>query len=219
MNPLDLTGKKYNKLTAIKYSYSKNGKRYWECICDCGNIYYVAATKLKSGEIKSCGCIKYCNGINSKHNKKGTRIYTIWSGMKRRCLKSTNKGYKNYGARGIKVCEEWKNDFLSFYNWAIENGYEQNLTLDRINVNGNYEPSNCRWVTWKIQQNNRRNNDIIEYNGKKHSLQEWSEILPINISQAVLWSRIYKYNWSVERAFTTPVDRRKNRWKNEKTRN
>lgn len=219
MNPLDLTGKKYNKLTAIKYCYSKNGKRYWECYCDCGNIVYVLGTQLKSGKIKSCGCIKYGNKFNCKHNKKGTRIYTVWNGIKQRCYNKNSKSYKNYGGQGVSMCDEWKNDFMSFYNWAMTNGYRDDLTIDRIDVNGNYEPNNCRWVNMKTQQNNRKNNDYIEYKGEKHTLQEWTKILSINISQPVLWQRIHKYNWSIEKAFLTPVNRRKNRWKNGKTRN
>ena len=209
----NLVGKKYNKLLVIKEAFVKNGKRYWECECDCGNKTYRTTSKLIRGEIKSCGCLKYCNQNNLKHHKKGTRIYRIWSSMKQRCLNKNSKHYRNYGAREIKVCDEWKNDFMSFYNWAIANGYRDNLTIDRIDVNGNYEPSNCRWTTVKEQANNRRNNNLIEYDGEKHNLQEWIEILPINISHSVLWGRIYKYNWDVEKAFTTPVDRRKNRWK------
>lgn len=213
----NLIGKKYSLLTVLEEAYVKNGKKYWKCICDCGNISYRTTTELVTQEIKSCGCLKK-NKLPIKI--KGTRLYRIWSGMKRRCNNISDREYKYYGGRGIKVCNEWNNSSYVFYNWAMTNGYKDNLTLDRIDVNGNYEPNNCRWVTWKVQENNRRNNDFIEYNGEKHTLKEWSEILSINISQSVLWSRIRKYNWSIEKAFTTPVYRRKNGWKNrEKTRN
>lgn len=206
----NLVGKKYNKLLVIKEAFVKNGKRYWECECDCGNKTYRTTSKLIRGEIKSCGCLKR----NFPIKIKGSRLYQIWSGMKGRCNNPKNREYTDYGGRGIKICNEWNENSYNFYTWAIANGYRDDLTLDRIDVNGNYEPSNCRWATWKEQANNRRNNNLIEYNGEKHNLQEWIEILPINISHSVLWGRIYKYNWDIEKAFTTPVDRRKNRWKN-----
>ena len=212
----NLIGKKYNLLTVLEKAYVKNGKKYWKCLCDCGNISYRTTTDLVNNKIKSCGCKKKAK---LPIRIKGTRLYSIWSGMKRRCNNATDREYKNYGGRGIKVCEEWNDSSYNFYNWAINNGYRDDLTIDRIDVNGNYEPNNCRWTTWKEQENNRRNNDIIEYNGETHSLQEWTRILPINISQSVLWGRIHKYKWTIEKAFSTPIDRRKNRWKSEKRRN
>lgn len=219
----DLTNQKFNNLLVLEL-YSTDKSTIWKCQCDCGNITYVAGGHLKDGHTKSCGCLKgeirnghFFQGLSGeknpsyKHGLTHTKLYETWSNMKTRCYNQKGRRYKDYGGRKIKVCEEWKNDFISFYNWAIANGYKENLTLDRINVNGNYEPSNCRWVDWKKQQNNRRNNFIIEYNKTKHTLQEWSEILPINISSSILRYRILS-GWSIEEAFSTPVDRRKNRW-------
>lgn len=214
----NLLGQKFNKLTVLEL-YSTEKETIWKCKCDCGNITFVSASHLKDGHTKSCGCQK--NGFKGKdnpsykHGLRHSRIYGIWVNMKTRCLNSNNDSYKSYGARGIKICDKWldkENGFINFYNWAINNGYKDNLTIDRIDVNGNYEPSNCRWVGWETQQNNRRTNFVIEYNGIKHTLQEWSRILPIKIESSLLRYRILN-GWAVEKAFTTPVDRRKNRWK------
>lgn len=122
--------------------------------------------------------------------------------MKQRCYDETNVQYKNYGARGIKVCDEWRNSVESFYDWAINNGYEENLTIDRINVNGNYEPTNCRWTTVKEQCNNKTNNHLITYHGETMNLMKWSEKLGVNYY--TLRSRINILKWDVERAFETP---------------
>ena len=123
--------------------------------------------------------------------------------MRRRCNNPSYIGYEYYGGRGIKVCDEWQNNFEAFYNWSIENNYSIGLTLDRIDVNKNYEPSNCRWVTWKVQNNNTRFNHLITYKGETKTLTEWCETL--NLPRDPIYSRLNKYGWSVERALTTPI--------------
>lgn len=142
-----------------------------------------------------------------KHNHSHDRIYYCWQAMKDRCCNSNNKNYKNYGARGIKVCDEWKSDFMNFYDWAMKNNYKDNLTIDRIDVNGNYEPDNCRWTDMITQENNKTNNRIITYNNEKHTLMEWSKKLKCNYRS--LRTRLER-NWSIERAFNTPFERRVN---------
>lgn len=133
------------------------------------------------------------------HGKTNTRLFRIWAHIKDRCFNVNNDAYKNYGARGIIMCSEWKNDFMSFYNWAIANGYNEVLTIDRKNNNGNYEPSNCRWISVKEQHRNTRRNTFLCYNGKKKCVSEWAEIL--RISKETLYARI-KRGWPIERILT-----------------
>lgn len=140
-----------------------------------------------------------------KHNHSHARIYFCWQSMKDRCYNPNNKNYKNYGGRGIKVCDEWK-DFVVFEKWAKDNDYNDKLTIDRIDVNGNYEPSNCRWVDMITQENNKTNNRFITYNNETHTLMEWSKILNCNYNS--LRTRLER-NWSIERAFNVPFERRK----------
>lgn len=137
-----------------------------------------------------------------KHGYRHTRLYRTYSNMKQRCNNSKNHKYPRYGGRGIRICDEWNspNGLKSFGDWAMSNGYADNLTLDRIDNNGDYCPENCRFVDLKTQSNNRSDNDFITYNGQTHSLTEWSEILGIN--RGTLWKRVHKYNWPIERAFT-----------------
>lgn len=141
-----------------------------------------------------------------KHGGYGTRLYEIWRSLKKRCLNPKTEQYSNYGGRGITVCDEWRDSFQAFYDWAMANGYRDDLTLDRIDGNGNYEPSNCRWATWKEQQNNRRNNHFITYNGETKTLKQWSE--QVGIDWDILYSRLKK-GWSVEKALTTKARQRK----------
>lgn len=135
-----------------------------------------------------------------------SRLYKCWAHMKERCYREADSDYKNYGGRGIRVCDEWRNDYLAFKEWALANGYEPSLTIDRIDYNGNYEPSNCRWATWKEQSNNRRGLHYLTYNGETKTLTEWSEIT--GISFTTLYMRLTTYGWSVEKALSTRVRRR-----------
>jgi len=196
---MDLSGKKFNRLTVVKFSYSKNHKKYWECLCDCGKTTFVATNKLTTLWTKSCGCAKRTHGFTSEG--KTPRIYQTWIDMKSRCYNKTCKIYHYYGGRGIIICEEW-HDFVNFYNWAMLNGYSDDLTIERNDVNGNYEPNNCSWITQKIQMRNRRCSVFLKYNDENKTVAEWSEIT--GISQKTIAERI-KRGWSVEETLTKPV--------------
>nr|DAR52172.1 MAG TPA: PVL ORF-50-like family [Bacteriophage sp.]DAV70115.1 MAG TPA: PVL ORF-50-like family [Caudoviricetes sp.] len=303
---IDLTGKKFGRLTVIKRAedtISDKGVRTkrWECICDCGNKTIVRQAGLQRGTTKSCGCLhrEIIGNMSRKHGLSNNcgRLYPLWKSIKYRCYCKTCKSYKNYGGRGIVMCDEWKNNFTLFYKWAIENGYKEEktsnginiLTIDRIDVNGNYEPDNCRFITNAEQAQNKRNsipkenkylicpvcgkqfelkqrkgqktcsprcgkilyykdhptikdytkicpicnkpfnakrgghfNDAVycskrcknlsesaiwEYNGEKHRVLEWAEIIGINAH--CLYHR-KELGWSIEEILTTPLRGRRN---------
>lgn len=139
--------------------------------------------------------------MSYKHGMEGTRLYKIWDRMKQRCRNPNNTNYKHYGERGIEVCEDW-NDFSNFMNWSYENGYNESLSIDRIDVNGNYCPDNCRWVSQKEQNNNKRNNHYLTFGGRTLTLAEWGDAT--GILPATIQHRIARDGWSVEDALTIP---------------
>lgn len=203
----DISGQKFGRLVALYklHNYHKTGS-YWLCCCKCGNLAEVYLGSLRSGATNSCWCLhtEKMKDIFTKHGKTNTRPYKIWKCMTQRCNNKRNNDYKYYGGRGIKICDEWLNDFMNFYNWAIANGYNDNLTIDRIDVNGNYEPSNCRWVNQKTQARNRRNNLNYTINGEAHCLKEWCILLSIDYKKA--HRRLYRDKWSIEKALELEVE-------------
>ena len=197
-----LIGMKFGKLTVIKQLETKNGKRMWYCECECGGSTITSTYLLNSGHTKSCGCLAgRKNGIAPKI--KGTAIYSRWQSMKKRCYDKNCVAYKNYGARGIKVCDEWKNDPLKFYEWAINSGFSADLTLDRIDVNGDYCPENCRWSTSKEQNRNKRNNHYINVDGKLVTIAEYAE--QHNLNAGSLAYRLNESKFSQEDCLKKPI--------------
>lgn len=191
MKALDLTGKRFGSLVAIESTRSEKGQRIWTCKCDCGNTKDIVSYSLVRGSSKSCGCLVKEKTINRNylHGKSKTRIHRIWSSMKQRCYYKEKSNYKDYGGRGISICEEWM-DFQRFYDWSVKNGYDDSLSIDRIDVNGNYEPLNCRWATKSQQANNTRSSCFIEYNNKKQTIAEWSK--ETGIAKSVIRYRLHK---------------------------
>lgn len=187
---LKLIGKTFSRLKVIDKAenyVSPSGAKMkrWLCKCECGNTTICATTHLKSGHTKSCGCYaretSMQNGLKKKHGLKNTRLYRIWQQMKTRCCNPKYEYFSSYGGRGIKVCDEWldKDGFVRFYEWSMSHGYADDLTIDRIDVNGNYCPENCRWATMKEQSKNKRNTPFVTYKGTVKTLAEWAEVTGI----------------------------------------
>lgn len=200
-------GTHIGKLTVTKFNIVNSLDEKIEFRCDCGKIKNINLWSVLFGKTYSCGC--YVLEKNSKLNGiSKTRVYSIFRRMKERCYNPKNKRYSSYGARGIRICNEWlnKNDgIVNFYNWSMSHGYKDNLTIDRIDVNGNYSPNNCRWITNKEQQNNKTNNVYITYKGERKTISQWAEFLGVN--KSTLDYRIIRYNWPLERAFNEPVQK------------
>ena len=195
-----LIGQKFNKLTIC--SIYKEKQTMCFCKCDCGKTISTRLSRVVNGETISCRCVRK----KYKDRHKADLIYLVWFCMINRCYKPTDKRYCYYGQRGITVCDEWKNSFDKFYNWSIKNGYNNGLSLDRINNDGNYEPSNCRWATKTQQARNKRNNKLITYKNETHCVAEWCELLGLNYN--LVRGRLAE-GWSIERAFETSIKKKK----------
>lgn len=207
LKAVDLTGKRFGKLFVIEIMRLEGkGEIFWKCVCDCGKETIVSGSNLKNGNTKSCGCIhsELLIKRNTSHGfSQNESLYSVWRGIKSRCYCVNGVYYKNYGGRGIVVCDDWKNDYVMFRNWALENGYVKGLSIDRIDNNGNYEPSNCKFSTRVEQANNTSKNRFILWEGKTQTIKQWSE--EIGMKYTSLSQRINKCGWSIEKSFTTPI--------------
>ena len=155
----DIKGKKFGRLTAVSPTNQRKQRSVvWQCLCECGNTKYVSRKDLTNGLVKSCGCLRNRKNSTEIHNKTNSPLYHVWTSMKQRCFNPKACQYKYYGRQGVTVCSEWTESFLSFYHWAIKNGYHEGLTIDRIDTFGNYEPTNCHWTTHAEQNRNKRSN-------------------------------------------------------------
>lgn len=209
----DILGIQFGRLTAIQLDIEKSTKErsYWLCKCSCGNpnIKSIYLYQLTSGKTKSCGCLqnepRYKKPKKQHQKTKKSRLYSIWDGMKQRCHNENNKRFADYGGRGIEVCSEWIDDFNTFEKWSLDNGYSENLTIDRMDNDGDYKPNNCRWATPKEQSRNMRNNKIIKYQGKEYCFIELLEQFGLQDDYSTIATRIDKLNWSVEEAINIPI--------------
>lgn len=213
MKFIDLTGQKIGKLTVLKRApNNKFNQVCWVCTCDCGNTITVIGTRLHNRKTMSCGCLvkeKLRKNNIDRGKAKGsskTRLYRIYKGMKGRIFNPNNKSFPNYGGRGITICDEWLNDYKEFERWAMDNGYQEGLTIDRIDVNGNYCPQNCRWIDRKGQSNNKRNNHQITIDGCTKTLSQWSEISGVHYY--TIFDRI-SHGWTAKEAVFTPANTKK----------
>lgn len=206
----DLTGMKFGKLTVLERAedYVQPSGRHriqYKCLCDCGNEKVILGDNLSCGYTQSCGCLQKERASEAckTHGETDTRLYGVWCAMKRRCYQTYDPKYPFYGGRGIVMCDEWRNDYIAFRDWAYAHGYDPNAprgecTLDRIDVNGNYYPDNCRWVDMQTQMNNVRSNHTICYQNEIHTIAEWSRKL--NVAYQKLYSALSKHDFDMEKA-------------------
>lgn len=214
---MNLENQRFGRAVVLRRVENKGRYVRWLCKCDCGNEFIALTNHLRNGSVQSCGCLRReiaihkAKTINTKHGKHKTRLYKIWAAIKGRCFNKNNCSYKNYGARGITICDEWLNDYPAFEKWANENGYNDALTIDRIDVNGNYCPNNCRWATKREQQNNRRDCRYITYKGETKTMAEWARALHISYNR--IEGRLSR-GWPIEKAFSRKNYRGQRVWRN-----
>lgn len=203
----NIIGQKFGRLTvtdrAERPTEYTNTHAYWMCQCECGNTLIARGSELRRGSIQSCGCLQI--DTSTTHGMRHTPIYSEWCTIKQRCFNPNNGSYKDYGERGITMCDSWKNSFEAFYEDVskLPNFRKDGYSINRIDNDGNYEPNNVEWSDNTTQANNKRNNHCIEFNGKTQTIAQWADELGIN--KYTLYNRILTYHWSVERALTTPV--------------
>lgn len=203
----DLTGQQFRRLTAIKPNgKDKHNNVRWLCQCTCGNTITTTGLSLVAGDTKSCGCLNMENlksGNNRRtHGEQKTRLYRIWKRIRTRCSNPNTEDYQKwYGAKGIRVCPEW-DDYIAFRNWALSNGYRDDLTIDRFDPEKDYCPENCRWATRTMQSRNRSHNVLLTHNGETHCISEWAEIL--GVKPQTLEQRYFR-GWDTHRILTQPV--------------
>jgi hypothetical protein len=201
MKLIDRIGERHGRLTVVERAPNKSASdtnARWKCVCECGRETVQYGQDLKKGKVVSCGC--WNDEKRFKHGLANTPVHRIWIAMNSRCTNPNLKEYPNYGGRGIKVCERWK----SFENFIADMGVRPDgYSIDRINNDGDYEPSNCRWATTKQQLNNRRNSRILELNGERKTVAEWADHLGVKYD--LIRNRVDRYGWSIERALTTPA--------------
>lgn len=204
--PSEFINKKFARLLVISDEGVIKGSRFVKAKCDCGTIKVIRLSDMKNGASTNCGCVrrKKMSDSNRKHSMSTHPLHRVWRGINERCTYKNHFAFKWYGGRGIRVCQEWKTDFMTFYNWCMNNGWKRGLQIDRFpDQNGNYSPSNCRIVTSLINNRNKKNKRLITFNGETKCLSEWGEVL--KFSPDLLKDRLNKLKWSVEKAFTTPV--------------
>ena len=207
---IDLTGKTINGIYVKSFAYAGGGKSkkaYWNCVCTCGNEFVVESSKLRTGYTRSCGCLRKeklrqrVTTHGAPSGSKRNRLYCIWKSMRQRCNCPRNAAYKNYGGRGIKICDEW-NDYPIFESWAFGNGYADDLSIERIDINKGYSPDNCKWIPLKDQCLNKQDTIWIDYKGQRKQLKVWCDELGLKYGKIA--QRLGPMGWSVERAFETP---------------
>ena len=196
---VDLTGKRFGKWSVVEYA----GNSKWMCVCDCGTTREVSTANLNSGNTHSCGCYKRETTIknNTTHGMNKTPLHSRWLDIKDRCYNAHDKNYVNYGGRGIGVCDEWKDDFMAFHDWAVANGFRKELTIDRIDNNKDYSPQNCRWVDRATQNRNTRRNHYVTIDGETKTVMDWA--LTVGINESLIRARL-KRGWSERDAVYKP---------------
>lgn len=207
---IDITGNRYGRLLVIqRIGTDKHGNATYLCLCDCGNMTIANVHQLKIGSKKSCGCLNDeircgfgARKVRLRHGESKTSLHKIWDGIKTRCYNKNNRAYKWYGAKGIHMCDEWKNSYENFSQWAKENGYSPGLTIERIDNNCDYCPSNCIWIPLREQGINKSTTKYIEYKGIVKTISDWARCSGIN--PGTFRDRLRR-GWSIEEALNTPV--------------
>lgn len=206
MSHNDLSGMRFGRLLVQSFNSKIIGGTKWNCLCDCGNAVIVRSGELRKGKTKSCGCFRkeFISIAKRSHGYRRHPLYGVWNDIKNRCFNSNRKSYKNYGGRGITMCDEWRKNPKSFIDWCLSHGWMPGVEIDRENNDGNYEPSNCRFVTPIINANNKRNNVKVHYNGRFMGMRELSEISN-GVPGKTILRRIRDFGWDIDKAVNTPL--------------